>query len=322
MKKICVIFGGNSYEHNISCESARNILNNLDKNLYDISVIGIDRNNNWYFFNDEYNLIDKNWLNCLISKIDNIIETLKQFDLVLPIIHGTDGEDGSIQALFDLYNIKYIGCDKISSIICYDKELTKLYLDKLNIPQVDYKVLKVFDNINKYEYEFPVIIKPAKCGSSIGINIANNKKELKKYIKEAFKYDDKVIVEKFIKCRELECAILEDKNIIVSEIGEIFKNVLFYDYKSKYINKTSCGIAILPNDIEKLIKEYSVKVFFNLGCKDLSRIDFLYDEEKNKIYLNEINTMPGFTDISMYPILFDKKNISTTDLLNKIINNH
>jgi len=323
MKKIAVIFGGNSYEHDISCKSAKNILLNLNKNLYNIDAIGLDKNNNWYLFSDDYELIDDNWLSKNISKIDNIVEYIKNIDLVFPIIHGNIGEDGKIQSFLDMYGISYVGCDALSSLICYDKELSKLYFEKLDIPQLPYYVLNDLTEYDKNDYEYPVIIKPAKCGSSIGINIAKNKDELKKYLKEAFKYDNKVIVEKFIIARELECAILENKDeLIVSDIGEIFKVFDFYDYKSKYKNKTGTGISILNKDIEKKIKLFAKTAFKGINCKDLSRIDFLYDEEKKQVYINEINTMPGFTNISMFPILIEKMGISIMDLLNIVISNH
>lgn len=322
MKKILVIFGTDSFEHNISCESVKSVLKNIDNCKFNIYVAGIDRENKWFLYEDNYDLIDKNWSKRNIKNIDNVISFCKSFDLVIPIIHGKNGEDGKIQGFFELFNIKYIGCNQLTSTIGYDKYLSKLYCEKLDIPQLPYVVL---NNINEYKnlsFEFPVIVKPSKGGSSIGINVANTKKELKESLKVAFKYDNKVVVEKYIKARELECAILEGKKLIISDIGEILKEKKFYDFESKYIDKTKTEIANIPNDIKIKIKELSKKIFIGMNCKDLSRIDFLYDEENNKIYFNEINTMPGFTDISMYPILLNKKNISFKEILTTIINNH
>ena len=322
MKKILIIFGSDSFEHNVSCLSTKSILQNIDVSKFNVYVAGINKKNEWFLYEDDYNLIDKNWINKKTKIIDNIINFCKSFDLVLPIIHGKNGEDGKLQGFFDIFNIKYIGCDQLCSCISYDKYLSKLYCEKLNIPQLPYVILNNINEFKKLKFEFPVIVKPCKGGSSIGIKVASSKKELKFAIKEAFKFDNKVIVEKFIKARELECAVLEGKKLIISDIGEILKEKQFYDYEAKYIEKTKTTIAYVPNDIKIKIKELSKKIFIGMNCKDLSRIDFLYDDINNKIYFNEINTMPGFTDISMYPILLNKKNISLKDIITTIINNH
>lgn len=322
MKKLLIIFGSNSFEHNISCKSVKSILENIDKNKYDIFVCGIDLNNEWYWYKDDINKLDKNWTNRKIEKINNIVKECKKFDLVLPIIHGKNGEDGKIQGFFDMFDINYIGCNQLTSAIAYDKYLTKIYVEKLNIPQLPYVLIDNIQDINKFNLEFPVIVKPTKGGSSIGICVVTEKNKLKKAIKEAFKYDNKVIIEKYIESRELECAILNGKNLIISEVGEILKEKKFYDFDSKYISKNKTVIANIPNNIKSLIKDYSKQIFIKMGCTDLSRIDFLYDEKNNEIYFNEINTMPGFTDISMYPTLINNSKINFKELLNIIINNH
>jgi len=320
MKKILILFGGNSHEHNISCKSAKTIIENIDNSKFDITSVGIYQDN-WYIFNDNLDyLTNNNWLEGNITKINNIIEFLKKFDKVFPIIHGNNGETGDLSGLFNLFNIPYIGSNILGHATGYDKEITKIICNNHNIPQVQYLTLYNDKKLKKIDIDFPVIIKPSSCGSSIGINIANNIKELNKYIKIAFKYDNKVIIEKFIKARELECAILEDKKIKVSSVGEIKSNNTFYDYESKYILDSNLIIpANLDKEIIKQIQEYSLKIFKFLSLKDLSRIDFLYDYENNKIYFNEINTIPGFTDISMYPQLFNHEGISTKDLITKLL---
>ena len=318
MKNVLILFGGNSCEHEISCKSVNFIINNIDNNLFTYKVVGIDFNNNWYEINDKCK-IDENWKNNIINKVNNIIEYLSRFDIVFPVIHGNGGEDGKLQGLFELNNIKYVGCDSYSSLICYDKLLTKLILEKYSIPQVPYMIYR--KNINLDNIQYPVIVKPCKCGSSIGINVAYTKKELKNYIKEAYKYDNSIIIEKFIKNKkELECAIIEDKNkIIVSNIGEILSNNKMYDFNLKY--KTKANTKILDMDLlNKDIQIYSKKIFEILGCKGLSRIDFLYDLDENKLYFNEINTMPGFTEISMYPILINSLGYSFKDMISTMIN--
>ena len=300
MKKIVLIYGGNSSEHDVSCQSAKEIMENIDKNKYELSCVYVTRNNEWIYEN---------------KVIDNIIEFLKQFDVVFNIIHGNTGEDGKIQGMLDLFNIKYVGTKCGSSYICMDKERTKQILNYYKIPQVPFQNYQ-----EKLIIPFPVIVKPSNGGSSIGINIANNNKEYRKAIKEALKYDKNVIVEKYIKARELECAVLEDKKLIISDIGEIITDNNFYDYDAKYINnKAKTIISDIPTDIKKQIQKYAKTVFEALELKGLARIDFFYDTEYNKIYLNEINTLPGFTKISMYPKLFS--NFKYKDLITKLIEN-
>ncbi len=300
MKKLVLIYGGKSSEHDVSCKSAKEIMNNIDKNKFILSCVYVTQSNEWIYQD---------------NKIDNIIEFLKQFDVVFNIIHGSTGEDGKIQGMLDLFNIKYIGSNCGASYICMDKERTKQILKYYNIPQVPFQNSK-----NKLILPFPVIVKPANGGSSIGISIAHNKKEYKRALKKALKFDNKVIVEKYVKARELECAILEDKKIIISDIGEIITENTFYDYDTKYVNNNAKTIiADIPKSIKKQIKKYAKQAFEVLELKGLARIDFFYDMEYNKIYLNEINTLPGFTKISMYPKLLNK--IKYKDLITKLIEN-
>ena len=322
MKKILVLFGGNSYEHYISCLSAKTILENIDKKKYDVTSVGITKDNNWYIFNDKLDLLTKDWTKGKLTKIDNIIEYLKTFDKIFPIMHGNPIENGNLQGMLNMFNIPYVGTDLLGSIIGYDKVLTKIICNKYNIPQVPYLVITENKPLKNIAIEYPVIIKPAKCGSSIGINIANDLKELNKYLKEAFKYDNKVLIEKFIKSRELECAVLYDKKLKVSPVGEIKSINTFYDYEAKYEKDSTLIIpANLPKDLSKQIQELSLKIFNILELKDLSRIDFLYDYNHDTLYFNEVNTMPGFTSISMYPMLFKEKGISIKELITKLIEN-
>lgn len=322
MKKVLVIFGGNSYEHEISCLSAKTILENIDRKKYDVTTIGIDKENNWYIFNDNLDILTKDWTKGNITKIDNIIAYLKQFDKVFPIMHGAPVENGTLQGMLDLFNIPYVGTELLGSIIGYDKDLTKIICHNYDIPVIPWITITENKPLKSIDISFPVIVKPAKCGSSIGINIANNLKELNKHIKEAFKYDNKVIIEKFIKARELECAILEDKKLIASPIGEIRSINKFYDYEAKYIKDSSLLIpADIPKSLTNEIQELAIKIFKVLELKDLSRIDFLYDYNNQKLYFNEVNTMPGFTSISMYPLLFKEDGISIKNLITKLIEN-
>ena len=316
IKKVLILFGGNSSEHYISCKSCVSVLKNIDRKKYDIEVAGISKNNIWYKFSDDlFYLEDGSWKDSNILEIDNIINYLRKFDVVFPVMHGTNAEDGRMQGFLDLFDIKYV-----------DKAITKLILKSLDIPSVPFKVIKdnyeICDLIENIK--FPMIVKPSNGGSSIGISKVNNKKELIKAIKLAKKYDDKLLVEKFINARELEVAVLKDnKNIICSNPGEIKSANEFYDYDAKYDNKDSYTLIPndLPEDILKKIKEYSLRLFKSLDCFGLSRIDFFYDEENNALYLNEANTMPGFTTISMYPKLIESIGIEYKDLISILIDN-
>ena len=318
MKKVLILFGGNSYEHEISSKSVNFIIDNIDISKFDYTLVGIDYNNEWYEVDNEKE-INKEWKNNAVIKIDNIIEYCKEFEIIFPMIHGNTCEDGKLQSLFELYNIKYVGCNSYSSIICYDKLLTKIFLEKYSIPQVPYIIYN--DSLNLKNIEYPVIVKPCKCGSSIGINIANNKRELKKYLKIAKKYDNNILIEKYIKNnRELECAVLEDKNkLIISDIGEIINNGNWYDYDAKYVSKIDTVISDIDVNIKNDIKNYSKNIFNILGCNGLSRIDFLYDLDNKKLYFSEINTMPGFTEISMYPKLINNEGISFKEIITKLL---
>lgn len=324
MKKILILFGGNSTEHYISCKSAKCILENIDRKNYDVTSVGINLDNEWYIYNDDIECLETgDWIEKNVSKIDNIIEFLQKFDVIFPIIHGSNGEDGRLQGMLDLFNIKYVGCRTTSSAIGMDKVFSKYVFEKLNIPQIKY--LSFENNINIKtiikNLKFPMIVKPANGGSSIGISNANNKKELNKAIETAKKYDSKIIIEEFIKARELEIAVLEDKELIISEPGEILSGNEWYDYDAKYYNDNSRTIipTDIPKDIIKQIKEYAKKAFIGLNAKGLSRIDFFYKPETKEIFINEINTLPGFTTISMYPKLMENEKISYKKLITKLI---
>jgi len=326
MKRVLLLCGGNSTEHDVSLMSAKAILENMDKNLFAVTTCIINFDNSWYEYLDDIHMI-KQWNKGNLRAVTNIIDYVKSFDIVFPITHGINGEDGKLQGLLDLFNINYVGCKTLSSAIGMDKEISKIIFKYLDIPQVPFITIKE-KNYNLEEVikkiGFPMIIKPANGGSSIGIKKANNKKELKKAIAHAFKFDKKIIVEKFIVARELECAILEDSNLIVSEIGEIKSANEFYDYEAKYKNTNS--YTLIPADIDdkvkKKIKEYAKLAFYGIEARNLARVDFFYDEVNEKIYLNEINTLPGFTEISMYPQLIMNEGISYTDLITKLLNNY
>lgn len=319
MKRVLIVFGGCSFEHDISIKSAENIYKYIDKNIFEVSSLYIDKNNVWYEFDNNFNEINIDNLN----KIENIIDYLKEFDIVFNIIHGNTGEDGKLQSMFELFNIKYLGSNSISSMLSMNKELTKQVLKDNNIKQVNYCVYKNIKDVEK-KINYPLIIKPSNGGSSIGINIAYNNKELKKAIKKAQEYNDIIIVEEFIQNNiELECSIIDiSKKIYVSTVGQIAPTNHFYDYNDKYIKDEAKIIipADISNDMIKEIKETAKKVFTILNCKDFARIDFLVDKNNNTIYLNEINTLPGFTNVSMFAKLLEYDKYSIKKVLTKLIN--
>ena len=319
MKKVLLLFGGKSTEHFVSCKSVKSIIENIDKDLFEFEICGISLDGDFYKFDDDLIYLENgNWMNSNIKKIDNIIEYLKSFDVVFPITHGNYGEDGKLQGMLDLFNIKYVGSKTSSSVISFDKSISKLIFKELNIPQVPYTIYN--GNIDDINIDYPLIIKPSNGGSSIGINKANNKEELIKYIAEAKKYDSKIIIEKFIKAKELECAVLYNNELIISNPGEIKSCNDWYDYNAKYIdNSTTIIPNDIPNDIIDKIKEYSKKIYDYMDIKNYSRIDFFYNEDG--LFINEINTIPGFTNISMYPKLIENENISYKDLITILINN-
>lgn len=326
MKKVLLIFGGNSSEHYVSCLSAKSIIENIDRSKYDITIVGIYKTY-WFLFDDDLSYLENgNWLESKNnSKIFNIIDFIQKFDVVFPILHGKNGEDGKIQGMFELFDIKYVGCNTLSSAIGMDKEISKILFKHLGIPIAPYicqKYPKIKINEVIKKIGFPLIVKPANGGSSIGITKANNKRELIKAIEIAHEYDKKIIFEKFIKARELECAVLENKKLHVSTVGEIILKNDIYDYNSKYFDSAETIVpSNIPKNIQKQIKEYAEIIFKNIEAKGLSRVDFFYDEEKNKVYVNEINTMPGFTVISMYPSLLIYDKISYKEIITHLIEN-
>lgn len=321
---IGVIYGGISTEHEVSIKSGKSIISNLDKDRYNIFKIYIDKKGDFY---DADN-----------GKIDNVFTYLKKLDVIFPVLHGLYGEDGTIQGLLEILGIPYVGCGVLSSSIGMDKIYSKIIFEKASLNVAEYIYLKkdkdkyiyVKDNFNEEEIDidkindliidslsYPVFIKPSRSGSSIGINKANNKEELKKYIDYAFRFDNKILIERCIKGRELECAILNGK---ASSIGEILPSEEFYSYNAKYIGDSK---TIIPDDIPKelidKIKKAAIKAFNAIDGEGLSRVDFFLEESTNKIYINEINTMPGFTEISMYPKLFYNDGISYRELLDILI---
>lgn len=326
MKKVLLLFGGNSVEHEVSCKSVKSIAENIDRDLFSYELVGISKENKWYIFHGDLCLLENgNWLEGNVEEIENILSYVKQFDVVFPMLHGANGEDGKIQGMLEMFGIPFVGCKTLASSIGMDKEMSKIFFKHLRIPEVPYEVVEDVYDLDKIieKLGFPMIVKPANGGSSIGIEKATDALELLAAIENAKKYDKKIIVEKFIESRELECAVLETKdNLILSKLGEIKASNSFYDYEAKYVMPSQTEIVRnLPEDVVAKIQEYAKTIFQKLECSGYARIDFFYEEETDAIYINEINTIPGFTSISMYPELIKNEGISYKDLITILIEN-
>lgn len=318
MKKVVLLMGGESLEHTVSLESSKSILENIDRKKFDVLPVIISKDGTWYEYHGEIsNLL--NWEMEPISVIDNVPSILKSWDIVFPMIHGSFGEDGRLQGFLELFHIPYVGCDSKTSMLGMDKEYMKMLAKEHNIPMLPYQILTKA-NI-KDVTEFPVIVKPASGGSSIGIGVAYSKKELMKKYKEASICDSKVILEKYAHVRELEVGILtNNKKTYFSSIGEILTGGNLYDYDKKYVDSMSTTtVSILPKKVEKRVYEMAQKISEIFSLKGMSRIDFFYEEDTDNIYFNEINTIPGFTTISMYPKLWESKKMSYQKLLTHLI---
>ena len=344
MKKlrIGVVFGGMSTENKVSCVSANSVIKNLNKEKYDIFPIYIDKKGNWF---EVTNIdIDEKTLEESENKIyiNNVMELLKTFNVVFPVLHGLYGEDGTIQGVFELLKVPYVGCGVLASSVGMDKVYSKIIFDKAGINQTKYIYIKKYgdkyiyvddvfneesldiegmSNIIIKKLKFPMFVKPSNSGSSVGISKANNEEELKKAIVEASKFDRKILIEEGIVGREVECAVLGNENVISSCVGEIRAADEFYSYDAKYKNQESKTLIPADLSIEKSkeIQSLAIKAFKAIDGKGLSRVDFFIEKNTDKIYINEINTLPGFTSISMYPKLFEQIGIMYTELLDKLI---
>ena len=330
MIKLGVLYGGKSTEREVSRKSAQSVLDNLDKEKYEIYPIFIDEKGNWFEEKKE---------------IENIIKYLKELDIVFPVLHGLFGEDGTIQGLFEIAGIKYVGCKVLASSVGMDKAYTKIIFEKSKINQAKYLYIKKYknsdyiyidDNMNEKNIEinelinlvvdklkYPIFVKPSNSGSSVGVNKCENKEELKQNIIEATKYDNKILIEQGIIGKEVECAVLgnDEIGVEVTNPGEILPAGEYYSFDSKYNDITSETLvdARITDEQKEEIKKLAKKAFLAIDGNGLSRVDFFVENNTNKIYINEINTMPGFTEISMYPKLFEKYGYKYSELLDKII---
>ena len=341
-EKIGVIFGGMSTENEVSVVSAQSILKNIDREKYDIYPIYIGKDGNWYKYieNEEKRQFGEEVNNK--EEIPDVIGYLKQLDILFPVLHGLYGEDGTIQGLFELLKKPYVGCGVLASSVGMDKAYTKIIFNRAGLKQAKYEYIRKYkenyihvdkefnektlelDEIVRVISEslkFPMFIKPSNSGSSVGINKAKDKEELKKYIEYAAEFDKKILIEEGIVGKEVECAVLGNEEILASCVGEIKAAEEFYSYDAKYKNEESRTDipANISEELSNKIKKQAIKAFKAIDGKGLSRVDFFIENETDEIYINEINTLPGFTNISMYPKLFEASGINYKELINRLI---
>ena len=343
--KLAVIFGGVSTEHDVSVVSGTSVIKNLNKERYQITPIYIDTDGTWYKYTKNINEIDILKIGERVTeleKIDNIIEIIKAQDVIFPVLHGLNGEDGTIQGLFELTCVPYVGCHVLASSVAMDKVYTKVIIDKAGIKQAKSEYIRKFKD--KYIYidkefnekicdldeiceimenslKYPMFIKPSNSGSSVGVSKSETIEELKYAIDFASKYDKKILVEQGIFGHEVECAVLGNEDVIASSVGEVKAADVFYNFDAKYKNQESKTLipAEIPEYKIEEVRKLAIKVFKAIDGKGLSRVDFFVENETGNVIFNEINTLPGFTNISMYPKLFEHAGIKYTELLDKVI---
>lgn len=341
---VAILFGGKSAEHEVSLQSAKNVFEAIDKGKYNPILIGIDKTGRWLLNNtskfllnaDNPKLIKLNQASDSVAlvpqsggKISNLSQSEKEssIDVVFPILHGPFGEDGTVQGLLKLANIPFVGASVLGSAVGMDKDVMKRLLRDADMPIGKFIVLKSDNPILDYEdiknkLGVPFFIKPANMGSSVGVSKIHNESEYLEGLRGAFDFDVKLIVEEYIKGREIECSVLGNTKPIASIPGEVVSiNHEFYSYEAKYIDEKGAILEIpakISNEITKQIQNLAIKTFQILSCEGLGRVDFFL-KENGDILVNEINTIPGFTKISMYPKLWEVSGISYTELIDRLI---
>lgn len=329
--KIAVVFGGRSGEHEVSLASAASVIKALDPEKYEVFEIGITKTGQWLsgknclwaFKNQDFSELKE------VNLETNPNSTHKP-DIIFPVLHGPFGEDGTIQGLFEMLQIPYVGCGVLASALAMDKLQCKAIWKAAGIPVVDYvgftrKAWEIEKNIIREDIlvnlGIPCFVKPANMGSSVGITKVKRIEDLDAAVELAANYDSRIVVEKGLNVREIECAVLGNEDPVASPVGEVIVGGEFYDFYDKYVNGVSTTEvpANLPEEVAKEIQKICVKGYRVLDCSGLSRVDCFIDKDDGKIYLNEINTMPGFTSISMYPKMMEAHGIEYPALVDRLI---
>ncbi len=343
---VCVLFGGMSPEHDVSLRSAESVLNNMDVDKYNIFPVGITKDGQWLLYGstDYSKLPDSHWLEETENRPAHISPvrgeglltvwegsvTRQRIDVVFSVLHGENGEDGAMQGLLQLAGIAYVGPHVAASAIAMDKTLTKLVADQANVTQADWYLVRREDLGNRLEqtldalenkFAYPMFVKPSGTGSSVGVSKAKDRQSLCKALGDAAVFDSKVLVEEFIAGREVEVAVMGNANPMASICGEIDSGADFYDYEAKYITDTSTAYipARISEEVAEQVRDAAVRIYKAIGCQGLSRVDFFVTYEGERVVFNEINTLPGFTSISMYPKLFDASGIPYSLLIDELI---
>lgn len=345
-RNVCILFGGVSPEHEVSLRSAEAVLNHLDTEKYNVYPVGITRQGKWVLYGgaDYASLPNGTWIDdpnnrdAMISPVRGqgllVFENTQMrsvfLDVVFPVLHGENGEDGSVQGLLQLAGIPCVGPDVAASAVAMDKTLTKLIMDDAGILQAKWQLVRnselstqmegILDRIEA-RFSYPVFVKPASTGSSVGVSKAVDRATLEQSLVQAGVYGEKILVEEFIQGAEIEVAVLGNENPVASVCGEIDAGAEFYDYEAKYITDTS--VAYIPARISEesaeRVREQAIKAYVATGCRGLSRVDFFVTWEDQQVVFNEINTLPGFTSISMYPKLFSASGISFGQLVDELL---
>lgn len=341
-KTVAVLFGGQSSEHEVSCVSAATIISNIDTEKYDIILIGITKEGKWLKAASLEDVKSGAWKESKVTAVispdasqkgiilmENGKAEVVKVDVAFPALHGLYGEDGTVQGLFELSGIPYVGCGVVASAVSMDKFYTKVIVDTLNIRRAKYvpvrkHELKDMDSVIarvESEQSYPVFVKPSNAGSSRGVSKASSREELVKALELAAQHDKKILVEETIVGREVECAVLGGNEPKASGVGEILAAADFYDYDAKYNNAESKTVISpeLPEGVAEEIRKDAVEIFRAVDGFGLSRVDFFVENGTNQVVFNEINTLPGFTAISMYPMLWEAKGIAKKELVDKLI---
>lgn len=341
-KIVAVVFGGQSSEHEVSCVSATTIIKNINTDKYDIKMIGITKDGRWLKVDSIADIESGEWekgsISAVISPdtahqcilyVDGEQVTMQKVDLIFPALHGLYGEDGTIQGVFEMSHIPYVGCGVLASAVSMDKLYTKIIVDRLHIRQAEYvpvlkNDLKDMDaTVKRVEgkLSYPVFVKPSNAGSSQGVSKAHDREELVVALELAIKHDRKILVEETVVGREIECAVLGGDKVQASGVGEILAAADFYDYEAKYNNPESKTVISpeLPEGAEETIRKAAVEIFRAVDGFGCARVDFFLKTDNNEVVFNEINTLPGFTGISMYPMLWKAAGIDTPELVDKLM---
>lgn len=339
---VAVLFGGQSSEHEISCMSAVNVIGAMDPDKYELVLIGITREGRWLLTDSLECIKADTWRESTVQAVllpdatehgvlmmDGDRIERKRVDVVFPVLHGMYGEDGTIQGLLEMAGIPYVGCGVLSSAVSMDKAYTKQLVEPLGIRQAKYVLITRMELKNvescvklvEEKLEYPVFVKPSKAGSSKGVSQAKNAEELKAALTEAARHDIRILVEEKIEGREIECAVLGAYEPEASGVGEILAADTFYSYEAKYFNNESRTLLEpeFPEGILEKVREYAVRIFRAVDGFGLARVDFFLEHGTNQVVFNEINTMPGFTGISMYPMLWAQRGLAGGKLIDRLI---